>query len=62
MHLCDAQHKGGPEYAYRLRLSSPQPDFALRLAPSSLLVRGGVSSTVTAYAVRRDGFAGDICA
>ncbi len=43
LYLGDAQHQGGPEYAYRLRLSAPRPDFALRIAPSSLTVRGGMS-------------------
>jgi hypothetical protein len=60
VRLADTQHKGGPEYAYRLRISPPRPDFALRLAPSSLMVRGGTSTTVTAYALRHDGFTGDI--
>jgi len=60
VHLGDTQNKGGPEYTYRLRLSLPQPDFELRVAPSSVNVRGGTSATVTAYALRRDGFAGDI--
>jgi hypothetical protein len=58
--IADAQQKGGPEYAYRLRLSPPRPDFELRLAPSSLTVRGGISASVTAFALRRDGFAGEI--
>jgi len=34
--LCDSQNHGGAAYGYRLRLSPPQPDFALRAAPSSL--------------------------
>ncbi len=36
IHLGDAQHQGGPEFAYRLRISPPRPDFALRVVPSSL--------------------------
>ena len=35
LQLGDAQQQGGPEYAYRLRISQPQPDFALRVVPSS---------------------------
>jgi hypothetical protein len=58
--LGDAQHQGGPEYAYRLRLSPPRPDFALRVVPSSLTVRGGMSVPLTVYALRRDGFSNDI--
>jgi hypothetical protein len=60
VYLRDAQNKGGPEYAYRLRLSGPRPDFELRVAPSSLSVRGGATLPITVYALRRDGFSGDI--
>jgi hypothetical protein len=60
VHLGDAEQKGGTEYAYRLRLSAPRPDFELRLAPSSLSVRGGTSNAFTVYAIRRDGFSGEI--
>jgi hypothetical protein len=56
----DAQHKGGPEYSYRLRLSPPQPDFALRVVPSSLNVRAGGSVPLTVYALRKDGFTNQI--
>jgi hypothetical protein len=58
--LGDAQHKGGPEYAYRLRLSPPRPDFALRVVPSSLSVRAGASVPLTVYALRKDGFTNQI--
>ncbi|MCX5655241.1 MAG: PPC domain-containing protein [Planctomycetota bacterium] len=60
VHLGDAQHKGGQDYAYRLRISLPQPDFELRVVPSSINVRGGAAIPVTVYALRRDGFSGDI--
>jgi hypothetical protein len=60
LYLGDAQHQGGPEYAYRLRLGPPRPDFALRLVPSSLTVRGGMSVPFTVYALRRDGFSNEI--
>jgi len=59
-HLGDAQHQGGPEFAYRLRLSAPRPDFALRVVPSSLTVRGGASVPLTIYALRKDGFTNEI--
>ncbi len=58
--LWDAQRQGGEPYAYRLRLRTPQPDFALRQAPSCVTVRPGQAATLTVHAVRRDGFAGDI--
>ena len=34
LHLADVESKGGPEYAYRLRISEPRPDFALLVVPS----------------------------
>ncbi|MDD4787384.1 MAG: hypothetical protein PHO07_09435, partial [Pirellulales bacterium] len=40
VHLGDTQRRGGNEYAYRLRISQPQPDFDLRLTPSRIVVRG----------------------
>jgi len=60
VHLGDAQGKGGPEYAYRLRISAPMPDFALYITPSAINGRVGASVPVTVQAVRKDGFSGDI--
>jgi hypothetical protein len=60
VQLADMQHQGGPEYAYRLRISEPQPDFDLRAVPSSITVRGSSTVPVTVYALRRDGYAGEI--
>jgi hypothetical protein len=56
----DTQHKGCEEYAYRLRLSAPRPDYELRVAPSSINVRAGASIALTVYAVRKDGFTNEI--
>ena len=36
LYMGDAQQKGGPEYAYRLRIGAPRPDFELRVAPSAI--------------------------
>ncbi|HOW17508.1 MAG TPA: peptidase [Phycisphaerae bacterium] len=60
VYLGDAQDTGGPEYAYRLRISRPRPDFALRVVPSNISVRAGASAALTVYALRKDGFAGEI--
>jgi hypothetical protein len=60
LQLTDAQHKAGPEYAYRLRISQPRPDYDLRVVPSSFNVRAGSTIPFTVYAVRRDGFSGEI--
>ena len=56
IHLTDAQGQGGPDFAYRLRISEPRPDFALRVIPSSISLRTGMSAAVTVYALRHDGF------
>jgi hypothetical protein len=58
--LGDAQHKGGPEYGYRLRISAPQPDFELRVVPSAVNALLGPSVPMTVYAIRKDGFSGEI--
>jgi hypothetical protein len=60
LYVGDAQHKGGAEYGYRLRISEPRPDFALRVVPSSINVRGGASIPITVYALRKDGFTDEI--
>jgi hypothetical protein len=60
LHLGDGQQKGGAEYGYRLRLSPPQPDFALRIVPSSVNARPGSSIPITVYALRKDGFSNEI--
>jgi hypothetical protein len=60
VRVTDAQRHGGPEFGYRLRVSAPRPDFALRIVPSTINVRAGTSVPVTIYAVRRDGFSGEI--
>lgn len=60
VHVADAQGRGGPAYGYRLRVGPPQPDFALRVTPSSVNVapRGAVPLCV--YVLRKDGFDGEI--
>ncbi len=60
LYLADAQQKCGPEYAFRLRLSAPRPDFELRVSPAELIVRAGTSVPLTVHAIRKDGFTGDI--
>jgi hypothetical protein len=60
LYLADTQHQGGPDYAYRLRVSKPQPDFELRVTPSGINARSGATVPVSVHAIRRDGFNGDI--
>jgi hypothetical protein len=60
VRLGDAQHKGGAEYAYRLRISPPRPDFALRVVPSCINAVAWRLTPITVFALRKDGFSGDI--
>jgi hypothetical protein len=60
VYLGDVQRRGGSDYGYRLRISPPQNDFELRLVPSAVNVRGGATVPLTVYALRRDGFSGEI--
>ena len=60
LHLTDAQRNGGTAYAYRLRISAPRPDFALRVVPSSVSARAGNSVPLTIFVLRRDGCTNEI--
>ncbi len=60
VHLGDGQSQGSPAHAYRLRLSAPRPDFELRVTPCSINARPGSTLPITVYALRKDGFEGDI--
>jgi len=60
LRIGDRQHKGGPEFAYRLRLSEPRPDFELRVVPAEATVPTGSNATLTVVALRKDGFNDDI--
>ncbi len=60
VRLGDNQRNGASNCSYRLRISREQPDFELRVVPASINVRAGATVPITIYAVRRDGFDGDI--
>ena len=60
IHLGDTRRQGGKEYAYRLRISQPQPDFELRLIPSRICIPSKGSASVTVFAIRKDGYDGPI--
>lgn len=60
LHVGDTQGKGGWAHAYRLHIRLEQPDFALRVVPSSINATPGASVPISVYALRKDGFDGDI--
>lgn len=60
VHLADSQNHGGDAYSYRLRITAPQSDFALRVTPSSISLLAGGIVPISVYALRKDGFDGEI--
>ncbi len=60
IQISDSQRHGGPQYGYRLRVSPPQPDFALLVTPSTLNVGAGRSMPLAVHVLRKDGFDGPI--
>jgi hypothetical protein len=47
-------------YNYRLRIAAPQPDFTLRVTPSSISMQAGTTVALCVHALRKDGFDGRI--
>ncbi len=60
VHIRDTQHRGGPEYTYRLRISPPRPDFVLRAEPSRVVFRGSATAALNVHILRKDGFEGRV--
>jgi len=60
VRLYDVARQGGGVFAYRLRLSPPQPDFAVFCEPSSLILRGSTPQTLKVHLIRKDGFDGEV--
>jgi hypothetical protein len=60
VRITDTLGRGGDEYAYRLRIGPPVPDFALRTTPAAVSVPAGGSAELNVHVLRRDGFAGEI--
>lgn len=56
IHLGDTRRHGGKDFAYRLRIGTPQPDFVLRLMPSRIVMPVKGSANVTVFVMRKDGF------
>ncbi len=60
LHIADAQDNGGPDFNYRLCLRPRQPDYELRVTPSTIIARAGQVVPITVIALREDDFAEDI--
>jgi hypothetical protein len=60
VRLADTRGRSGRDYAYRLTLAPPRPDFTLFVAPTNPNVPRGSRVPVTVSAYRHDGFDGPI--
>jgi hypothetical protein len=60
VHLGDTRRQAGKDFAYRLRISEPLPDFELRLVPSQIVLGSKGSASVNVHVIRKDGFAAPI--
>lgn len=60
IRLDDVQNKGGDEYAYRLMIGEEQPDFQLRVVPSSLQIPQEGTAIATVHVIRYGGFTGKV--
>lgn len=60
LQLIDAQNTGSDTHAYRCVIGGPRPGYDLRVVPASINARAGDPVLVTVFALRRDGFNGDI--
>jgi hypothetical protein len=60
VQIVDAQGFGGDEYAYRLVVAPPKPDYLLRIRPDNLRAAQGSITFASVSAFRRDGFTGEI--
>ncbi|MBI2688153.1 MAG: hypothetical protein HYX27_17760 [Acidobacteria bacterium] len=60
VNIRDVQGLGGDNYAYRLTIREPRPDFQLAVAPANPNVPIGGAVPLTVTAIRRDGFDGPI--
>jgi len=60
LQIADSQQHGGSAWGYRLRISHPMPDFALRMTPSSLSFPVTGTAAFCVHVLRKDGYKGEI--
>lgn len=60
VQVSDVRGHGSSAHAYRLRISYPRPDFALRMTPSSLFLQPGAAVPFKVHVLREDGFDGPV--
>ena len=60
LRVGDIQGHGSSHHAYRLRIGTAQPDFAVRIVPSAIRIPRGGIAPLTVHVLRKDGFSGEI--
>lgn len=60
LRIRDMEAAGGEEYAYRLAIAPPKPDFFLYTMPDNPRTGKGETAVISVKAIRLDGFAGEI--
>ncbi len=60
VRIGDAQRNGGPAFAYRLRISPPQPEFVVYTTPSMHQLTAGGTHPIWFHVDRFDGYDGPI--
>lgn len=60
VRVADTQHQGSVGHTYRLKVMQARPSFGLRVTPSSLNAKAGMTARLTVHALRTDGFDGEI--
>ncbi len=60
LRVRDTQGKGGEEYAYRLVVGPPRPDYSVRIIPDNIRLAQGDTGVITVSSLRKDGFGGEI--
>ncbi|HOK55995.1 MAG TPA: PPC domain-containing protein [bacterium] len=58
--ITDVKGHGGDEYIYRLRIEKSKPDFKIFIVPSAINITSNNTVPFYIYAVRKDGFDGEI--
>lgn len=60
VRIADVRGAGSPDYAYRLRIRRPRPDFDVQMRPSRPVLWRGGGASLNVQITRRDGFDGPV--
>jgi hypothetical protein len=60
VHLADSQNHGGSAFGYRLHIGPKQPEFDVRITPSSITMPGGAIVPLTVHVLRKNDYSDEI--